>query len=194
VRLHTIPEVGSVAMTKLTAQHIQLLYAKKLEEGLSTTSVNHLHAALHRAFDAALRLGIVQRNVFDLVEVPRMRHLEMTTLSEEQAQTLLATARGERLEALYVLALATGMREGELLALKWQDVDLDGATLQVRATVHIPKKGTSSPSPRPSTAGAGLRCRGWRWTHSTRLDSSKRSSARTWEKRGTSATWSSPIR
>jgi integrase len=96
---------------------------------------------LHRAFDAALRLGLVQRNVCDVVEVPRMRHYEMTTLSEEQVQHLLRAATGERLEALYVLALATGMRQGELLALTWRDVDLESASLHVRSTLHVTREG-----------------------------------------------------
>ncbi|HEU5348749.1 MAG TPA: site-specific integrase [Ktedonobacterales bacterium] len=108
---------------------------------MRSTSVHHLHVVLHRAFDAALRLGVVQRSVLDMVEVPRMRHHEMKTLSEEQAQDLLAVAQGERPEALYMLALATGMRQGELLALRRRDVDLDGATLQVRASVHYTKGG-----------------------------------------------------
>jgi integrase len=92
---------------------------------------------LHRALDAALRLGLVQRNVCDIVEVPRMRHYEMTTLTEEQAQRLLHAAKGERLEALYVLALATGMRQGELLALTWRNVDLKRASLHVHSTLHV---------------------------------------------------------
>ena len=141
VRLHALPLLGTVPLVKLTAQQVQLLYAKKLEEGQSSTSVHHLHAVLHRALEAAVRLGLLQRNVCDLVDVPRMRHHEMTTLSEEQAHKLLAAAKGERLEALYVLALSTGMRQGELLALKWRDVDLDGATLQVRSTLHFTRDG-----------------------------------------------------
>ena len=71
-----------------------------------------------------------------LVDIGAMRHPEMTTLSEEQVRAFLAAASGDRLEAFYVLALATGMRVGELLALKWRDVDLGRATLQVRATLH----------------------------------------------------------
>jgi integrase len=136
VRRHALPTLSAIPLVKLTAQHLQLLYAKKLAEGLTSTSVHHLHAVLHRALDAALRLGLVQRNVGEMVDVPRMRHHEMMTLSEAQAQTLLTTAQGGRLEALYVLALATGMRQGELLALKWRDVDLEGGTLQVRAPIH----------------------------------------------------------
>lgn len=136
VRVQLLPTVGGVGLSKLTPQHVQTLYAKKLEEGLSTTTVHHLHQVLHRALDAALRLDLVARNVCDLVDPPRMRHHEMTTLSEEQAALLLAAAEGNRFEALYVLALATGMREGELLALRWRDVDLHGGSLQVRATLQ----------------------------------------------------------
>jgi integrase len=135
VRLHIMPILGNVALSKLTAQHVQGLYAKRLEDGSSTTTVHHLHTVLHKALDGALRLELVSRNVCDMVDAPRMRHHEMTTLSEEQARILLEAARGSRLEVLYALALSTGMRLGELLALKWRDVDLDRGTLQVRATL-----------------------------------------------------------
>jgi integrase len=139
--LHFLPSLGRIMLTKLTAQHLQLLYAKKLEEGLTTTTVHHLHSIVHKALSNAMRLGLIQRNVCDLIDPPRMRHHEMTTLSEEQARLLLTTASGKRLEALYVLALATGMRQGELLALRWRDVDLDGSTLRVRATLQRTEAG-----------------------------------------------------
>lgn len=148
VRLHLLPDVGKIPLVKLTAQQVQLLYAKNLEEGQSSTSVHHLHAVLHRALDAAVRLGLVQRNICDMVDVPRMRHHEMATLSEEQAQLLLAAAKGERLEALYTLALSTGMRQGELLALKWRDVDVEGGSLQVRSALHFTKEGAVFSEPK----------------------------------------------
>lgn len=141
VRLHMIPKLGKIPLSKLTPQQVQLLYAEKLEEGLSTTTVHHLHAVLHRAIHAAVRLGLVQRNVCDMVDPPRMRRNEMAVLSPEQVRALLEAAAGERLEALYVLAVSTGMRQGELLALKWREVDLDGASLQVRATLQYTSEG-----------------------------------------------------
>jgi integrase len=91
---------------------------------------------LHRALKDALRLGLVQRNVTEMVNVPRREHREMSTLSEEQSRWFLDTVVGDRFEAHYVLALTTGMRQGELLALRWQDVDLERATLQVRLNVQ----------------------------------------------------------
>jgi integrase len=136
VRVHLIPALGTITLTKLTAQRVQALYTRKLADGLSSSTVNHLHQVLHRALESAVRLELVQRNVCDLVDPPRMRHFEMTTLSEEQAHALLEAAIGNRFEALYVLALATGMRQGELLALRWRDVDLEARTLQVRATLQ----------------------------------------------------------
>lgn len=154
IRLHTMPLLGKVPLTKLTAQQVQGLYANRLEAGCSPTSVKHLHTVLHKALEDALRLGLVQRNVVDLVRAPRMRRVEMRVLSLEQVRALLLVARGDRFEALYTLAVTTGMRRGELLALKWRDVDLGqgsgGASgthasgqpaLQVRATLQKTKGG-----------------------------------------------------
>jgi integrase len=79
----------------------------------------------------------MQRNIVDMVDAPRMRNHEMTLLTAEQVQQFLAAAVGDRFEALYILAITTGMREGELLALRWRDVYLDEARLYVRATLQF---------------------------------------------------------
>ncbi len=136
VRLHLIPALGHTVLSRLTAQQVQLFYTRKLKEGLSTTTVHNIHGMLHRALEDALRLGLVQRNIAELVQPPRRQHHEMATLSAEQARTLLEAAVGDRFEALYVLALTTGMRQGELFGLRWQDVDLERATLQVRMALQ----------------------------------------------------------
>jgi integrase len=108
-----------------TPQHLQGLHADKLEEGLSPTSVRHLHAVLHRALGQAARSGLTSRNVADLVTPPRAKRRDMTTLSPEEARRFLEAAQGDRFQALYVLALSSGMRQGELLALHWANVDLN---------------------------------------------------------------------
>ena len=136
VRLHAIPEVGKLPIAKLSPQHLQGLYAQCLEKGLSETSVAHLHAVMHRALGQAAKWGVAVRNVASLVDPPRMRRQEMKTLSPQQARRLLDIAKGDRLEALYVLALTTGMRQGEILGLRWKDADLDSAALQVVATLQ----------------------------------------------------------
>ena len=110
VRLHLNPTLGKTVLSKLTAQQVQLLYSQKLKEGLSARTVHHLHVTLHHALKDAVRLGLLQRNVTDLVKPPRQERYELHTLTELAANHLLDVARGERLEALYVVALTTGMR------------------------------------------------------------------------------------
>jgi integrase len=136
MRLHVTPTLGKISLASLTPQHLQRLYAERLYTGLSPTTVHHLHAALHKALDQALRWNLIARNVADLVDPPRDQHFEHATLSPEQARLLLDAAASNRLEALYVLALTTGMRQGEILGLRWQHVDLDGASLQVRGSLQ----------------------------------------------------------
>jgi len=149
VRLHTVPLLGKITLAKLTPQQIQRLYADRLEAGSSTTSVKHLHTVIHKALEDAMCLGLVQRNVADLVKPPRMRHNEMQVLSLEQTRTLLTTAKGDRFEALYLLAVTTGMRRGELLALRWREVDLGAfPTIQVRATLQKTKEGFQYTEPK----------------------------------------------
>ena len=140
VSLHIVPAVGGLKLAKLTPQRVQHLYAAKLAEGLSSSTVHHLHATLHKALAAAVRLGLVPRNVSELVDVPRMAHHEMTPLSREDTHRLLAAAAGTDVEALYVVAVSTGIRRGELLGLRWRDVDLDHATLHVRTTLQRSRK------------------------------------------------------
>ncbi|MGO8948874.1 MAG: tyrosine-type recombinase/integrase [Ktedonobacterales bacterium] len=136
VHLHIVPALGKVPIGRLSAQQVQTLYSQKLQAGMAPGSVVLLNAVLHRALDAAQRLGLVQRNITERADVPRKRPREMMSLLPEQARALLVAASGTRLEALYVLALTTGMREGELLALRWHDVDLEAGMLQVRATLY----------------------------------------------------------
>jgi integrase len=136
MRVHVIPALGKIPLTKLTPQRLQALYAERLASGRSQTTVRHIHAVLHTALEQAVRWGLVARNVSDLVDAPKMRRQEMLVLNGEQARTFLSVAQGDRLEALYVAALTTGMREGELLALRWRDVDLDVGHLQVCNTLQ----------------------------------------------------------
>jgi integrase len=139
---HAVPALGKTRLARLSPQQVQILYGAKLNEELSTTTVHHLGTVLHGALAHAERLGLVARNVCALVELPRMAHAEMHVLDREQVRRLLDAVRGDRLEALYVLAVTTGMRQGELLALRWRDVDLERGTVQVSATLRYVSGGT----------------------------------------------------
>jgi integrase len=132
VRLHLVPSIGKVRLVKLQPEHLQRMYGERIGKGLSRTSAVHLHRAIHRALALAVRWGYVPRNVAALVEPPRMPHYEFTTLSPQQARTFLQALRGRRLEALYLVAIMTGMREGELLGLRWSDVDLTTRSIRIR--------------------------------------------------------------
>ena len=152
VRIQIAPHIGSVRLTKLTPQHLVRLY-RTLSTDLSPRSVNHVHRCLHSALETAVRWGIVARNVCDLVDPPRVPRVEMRSLSLEQSRALLLAAQGDPLEALYSLALTTGMRQGELLGLKWQDVDLASGRVQVRRTLaRVTGKGWVESEPK-SAAG-----------------------------------------
>lgn len=128
--------LGRLALTKVTPAQIEHLYGDLLASGLSPTTVHQLHSVLHHALGDALRKGIVARNVCELVDAPTPRRAQVQALTAEQSLALLAAAEGDRFEALYVMALTTGMRQGEILALHWGDVDLDAGVLQVRGTLH----------------------------------------------------------
>ena len=138
IRHVPIVGLGHTTLTKVTPTQIEHLYADLLAKGLSPTTVHQLHSVLHHALGDALRKGIVARNVCELVDAPTPRRAQVQALTAEQSLALLdtAAAEGDRFEALYVLALTTGMRQGEMLALHWGDVDLDAGMLQVRGTLH----------------------------------------------------------
>jgi integrase len=127
-----VPIIGKIRLASLTAERVQTLYADRLAAGLSTTTVHHLHATLHKALKDAERLQLVTRNVSKLVNVPRMAESEIHPLSREEARALLDVASRDRLSALYALALASGMRQSELLGLQWSEVDLDAGLVRVR--------------------------------------------------------------
>jgi integrase len=135
-RLHIVPRLGGYQLSKLGAQHLNQLYAEKLAQGLSPRSVRYVHVTLHKALNDALRVGLVQRNVALVTTPPRKRRRTMEVFSSEQARIFLEAVRGDRLEALYVVAITCGMRQGELLSLRWRDTDLDAGHVQVRSSVR----------------------------------------------------------
>lgn len=137
LRRYVVPVLGNVKLKKLTAAHVQGLYRSMQDSGLSPRTVRYAHAVLRRALKQAMRWGMIPRNPCDDADPPKAGRDEMKPLDREQARQLISVARsdGDRLEALWLLALHTGMRPGELLGLKWEDVDLEARTLLVRRTL-----------------------------------------------------------
>jgi integrase len=140
-RVHIVPAIGTVKLKKLTPAHVQGLYRTKLDEGLAERTVEYIHAPLRKALNQAVKWQLAPRNVADAATAPRPRKREMMAFDREQARRFLNEARGDRFEALYVLAVAAGLRQGELLGLKWADLDLEKGTLSVCRSLRMDKDG-----------------------------------------------------
>ena len=148
---HVLPVLGHVMIQKLTPQQIQAFYTRKQQEGLSAKSIINIHGMLHKALDHAIRWGLVPRNVCDAVSLPKRTRHEIQPLTDKQARQLLVAASGHSLEGLLTLAVTTGMREGELLALKWQDINFEARSLHIRHSMgYIPGKGYLEFEPKTS--------------------------------------------
>lgn len=133
---HIIPAIGYIQLQKLTVQHVQSFYTAKVQENLSAPRIRSIHRVLHKALTYAVRLNYVSRNVCDFVSLPRLVKRDIEPLTLEQAQKLIQAAKGHTLECMIPVALATGMRRGELTALRWKDIDMDKKVLQVRHSVN----------------------------------------------------------
>jgi integrase len=118
VRVHIKPALGRVKLGALTPNYVRRLYRQKLDSGLAPRTVNYIHTTLHKALKDAVSDALIPRNAAS-VKAPRPEKPEIHPLAPDQARKLIATAReaGDRFEALYVLALHCGLREGELLGL-----------------------------------------------------------------------------
>ncbi|MBA3825479.1 MAG: site-specific integrase [Ktedonobacterales bacterium] len=127
--------IGDIPLSKLTAHTLQKHYTAKLQVFAATT-IHHLHAFLHVVLDHAVRLELIPKNPTDYVDAPGIHTAEIRPLTEQQIKQLLIVLQGDRYEALYFLAVATGMREAELLGLRWQDVQLRFLTVRVAQTLH----------------------------------------------------------
>jgi integrase len=140
-----LPYIGKVKLAKLQPGDLRDAYAAIGEE-VSATTVQLSHGVLHTALRDAEREGLVARNVAGLVTPPRRDTREFRSLPADDARALLTAAKGDALEAFYVLALTTGLRLGELQALKWGDVDIERRRLSVRRTLAVDGKPIFSPS------------------------------------------------
>jgi integrase len=141
IRRHINPALGRLKLSKLTAAHIQSLYAAKLRDGLKPSSVRYIHAVLHRALEQAVRFNLIALNPAARVDPPKVRQEEITPFDAEQARTFLAAARGDVFEALYVLSLTCGLRMGEALGLRWSDIDLEAETLRIHRQLQRVREG-----------------------------------------------------
>jgi len=137
--VHISPALGRVKLKSLSPGHVRSFYAEKTRSNLSPATVKKMHVVLRKALSQAVSDGLIPRNAADGVKPPRVSAPgeEIKPLDSEECAKFLKPARGERLEALYVLAVYCGLREGELLALRWEDMNLESLkpALLVRRTL-----------------------------------------------------------
>lgn len=142
VQTHIVPRLGHLELRALSPGHLNRVYSELSENGrkdgrggLSPKTVRYIHTIIHRALRDAVRWGLLSRNVADLADPPKHSRKEMSIWSAEQLRAFLASVEKQRLHPCYLLASMTGMRRGEILGLRWQDVDLESGRLQVRQTL-----------------------------------------------------------
>ena len=132
IRVHLIPGLGRKQLAKLSPQDVRRFLADKRAEGLSVRMVQYIHAVLRNALQNAVREEQLSRNVAKLVQVESPDYDVGQGLPIDDARRLLSIVKETRWHSLYVVALLLGLRRGELLGLRWSDVDLDAKTLSVR--------------------------------------------------------------
>jgi integrase len=142
IRNHILPALGKKKLKALKLQDVESLYRIMIVSGLSPATVRYVHAVTRRALKQADIRGLVPRNVAEGASLPRAGRKEIEAFAPEEVRRFLRAAKHDRLEALYVLAVTCGCRQGELLGLRWDDVDLGTGRLTVRRQVQRSRDGS----------------------------------------------------
>ena len=187
-RTHLVPTVGTIPLGRLRPSDVEALIVAKRDAGLSASTVRTIYTVLRAALDIASRDGLLRSNPAAAVRRPGVERRDAPHLTVEQAHVLLDAVRGDRLESLFRLMLATGLRRGEALALHWSDVDLDVGQLRVRWTLSRTSQGLQLDEPKtdksrrtvplPRSAVETLRA------HRGRQEDERRAAAGTWRDGG----------
>ncbi len=134
---HLIPAIGQVPLQQLTTAMLNALYQQLLASGTGPRTVQYVHATIRKALNDAVRWGLLVRNPAHHASAPRPRSAEMRIWTADELRQFLACVHGDRLYAAWHLAALTGMRRGEVLGLRWADLDLDSGWLSVRQTLVV---------------------------------------------------------
>jgi integrase len=161
------PNIGAIRIQKLRPVHLNELYGKLLREGghngaaLAPRTVGHCHRVLHRALGHAATWGVVVQNVASVVNPPRVPDSEITILSEDQIAAVLRRFEGTSMRPIVSFLLGTGCRRGEVLALRWKDLDLDKGRVRIERSVEQTKAGLRFKSPKTKNGRRNITMSPW---------------------------------
>jgi integrase len=143
VRQHLAPNLGNIPLTQIKPEHLQRYYSEMLSGGrcdgggsLNPVTVRQHHMVLHRALHIAVKWGLISRNPADAIDLPHCQRPEMHVMNEDNIKAFLEAAKSTPYYVLFYMALFTGMRRSELLALRWCDVDLILGQISVNRSLH----------------------------------------------------------
>ncbi len=136
LRKHLYPALGDVKISELTADKLQLLYNKMKNDGLSAKTIRTLNVVLHAGLKQAIWNGLINKNITEQIALPRREISEMRVLSKEEQERLFEVLYDDRMGGAIIFSLLSGVRRGELLSLKWSDIDWDKRLVHIRRTVN----------------------------------------------------------
>jgi integrase len=138
IRSYISPNIGKIKVQSLKPEHIQSFYNRLFDSQVGIYTIRKIHITLHSALQQAVKTGMIGRNPASLAKPPREPATEIAILNENEVSQLLLSAQGHRWEALFHLAVVSGMRQMELLGLKWSDLDWINQTIKVERQLERP--------------------------------------------------------
>ena len=144
--------MGEILLIKLTPSHLQNLLSKKIEEGYARRTVKYIHTITKQMLDQAKKWGLVGTNIAEVVTCPKAEKKQYETLTQNQVNTFLSTLKDDPLYPLYVVFLSTGLRRGEALGLKWENVDLIEGVISIKGIITSIKGKTTWGEPKTESS------------------------------------------
>ena len=146
LRIHAMPTIGDIKVLNLKPEHLQKIYNNMYENGISARTVHILNTVLHGALKQAVKNNLASRNVTEAVSLPKAKTKEMRVLTLEEQKKFMKVLSADRMGNMYLFGLFTGLRRGELLALKWSDIDTERNVIRVERALSRVKDYGDTPN------------------------------------------------
>jgi integrase len=156
MRDYVVEHIGHIKLAELSSRHVQVLVNKLVARGLAPGTVRFAYRLLKSALKQAIQWNILSRNVGDGARLPRANKAKAKVFTTEEARIFLRAIRGHRLEAYFAVALSLGLRRGEALGLRWQDVDLEKKQIYIRVNLQLIERRMILSTPKTESSEAPL--------------------------------------